>query len=233
MDGTADFVIHSQRTQRESVYFELYRCFTPGGEVELSARAKRIGKPFMAYRGTDDGDPFIEVKNAQGYLLNGRTEIRQISSGAVLGSYTRLNAVLDAAGETLARWRDARRWSEEFRENLFDALANAALGAGDVPGGSNSSDTHLLSCGNKVLARLQRERMHFHPDPPRSESPGRIAKIVGRMIPGELGRSMRENLPPFGWSLFLAENLPPQFSHSFLLCTAILRIQMLRYSRST
>jgi len=225
-------VLYSRRAQRDSGFYEFYRCFSPASEVELSARAQRIGKPFSVFKGMDDGQPIIEVRNAKNYLINGRTEIRTLASGELLGSYTRLNAILDAEGEKIARWRDARSWSEDFKENLIDALANAALGAGDVPGGANTGDTHLLSRGKTVLVRLQKERMEFFPDPPRSSSPGRIAKMAGRLIPGELGRSIRENLPPYGWSLYLAENLPQNMTRQFMLCVAILRIEMLRYSRS-
>lgn len=225
-------ILYSRRAQRDSTYCEHYRCFTPDEEVELSARAQRIGKPFMVFEGLDEGPPLIEVRNARNYLVNGRTEIRELSGGTLLGSFTRLNTILDSEGVKIGRWRDARSWSKEFRENLIDALANAALGAGDVPGGASTGDTHLLSKGKTMLARLQKERMGFFPDPPRSESPGRFAKIAGRIIPGELGRSIRENLPPFGWSLYLTENLPTRFSRRFLLCIAILRIEMLRYSRS-
>ena len=225
-------VIYSRRAQRESKFYEFYRCFSPDQEIELSARAQRIGKPFMVFDGMDDGPPVIEVRNAKNYLINGRTEIRTLENGALLGSYTRLNAILDSEGEKIGRWRDARSWGEEFRENLVDALANAALGAGDVPGSANTGDTHLFSQGKNVLASLQKERMAFFPDPPKSESPGRIAKMAGRILPGELGRSLRENLPPYGWSLCLAEDLPQQMTRQLVLCTAILRIEMLRYARS-
>lgn len=224
-------VLYSKRAQRDSKFFQYYRCFTPCGEVELSARVQRFGKPFMVYAGLDDGSPVIEVKNAKNYLVNGRTEVRELASGNVLGSYTRLNAVLDMQGDKLGRWVDARSWSETFKENLVDTIANAALGSGDGTVGANTGDTHLLLQGKNLLARLQRERMSFFPDPPSTGSRGRIARIAGRMIPGELGRSIRENLPPYGWSLSLAQGLPPQFSPRFILCIAILRIQMLRYLR--
>ena len=225
-------VLYSRRLQRDLKFCEFYRCFSPGRAVEISARAQRFGKPFMVYEGLDSGEPVIEVRSAKNYLINGRTEVCELAGGKVLGSYTRLNTILDADGEKIGRWSDARSWSEEFRENLVDALANAALGAGDVPGGANSGDTHLLTCDKNILARLQRERMDFFPDPPKRESPGRIAKWVGRVVPGELGRSIAENLPPYGWSLHLAENLPLQLSRRFVLCSAILRIEMLRFSRS-
>jgi len=224
--------LYAKRAQRESAYCEYYRCFTPDGKVELSARAQRFGKPFMVYEGLDTGPPTIEVRSAQNYLVNGRTEIRELASEKVLGSFTRFSAILDAEGEKLARWYDARSWQKEFKDNFFDALLNAALGSGESAIGSSVGDVHVLSQGKTVFARLQRQRMEFFPDPPRSDSPGRLAKIAGLIIPGELGRSIRENLPPFGWALYLAENLPRPFSRKFLLCTAILRLEMMRFSRS-
>jgi hypothetical protein len=224
--------LYAKRALREAEHCEYYRCYARAGESELSARAQRFGKPFMVYEGLDTGPPVIGIQGAKNYLVNGRTEIRELAGEKVLGSYTRLNAVLDGGGERIGRWYDARSWIEEFKDNFFDALLNAALGSGETAIGSSVGDIHVLSQGKTVFASLHRQRLEFFPDPPKAESPGRLAKIAGRIIPGELGRSVRENLPPFGWALYLAGDLPQPLTRRFLLCTAILRLEMMRFSRS-
>jgi hypothetical protein len=198
----------------------------------FSAHAVRFGKPVSIFE--SDGDKLIgEIRNRKNYLVNGKTDFYDMPGQDLLGSYSRLSRIYDGADNKVGRWRDARSWSEEFKVNLVDAIGNALLGTGDVPGGSNPSDTHLLTHGEVVLATLQREKLPFFPDPPKRTSPGKLAKFASKVIPGELGKSLGEITPPYGWSLSYQPKSTIGCDERLLQYAALYRIEFLRWSRAS
>lgn len=217
---------YNKRGHEGSSFFEWYRCFDEGQAILFSARADRFGKPMPVI---EEERTVVEIRNRKGYLVNGRTDIQCQDTGQLLGSYSRLGQVCDAANQKIGRWRDGRKWSEEFKENLIDAIGNALLGSGDVPGGVNASRTHLLSRGKEVLAVLRREQLPFFPDPPKSMQPGMFAKLASRIIPGQLGKSLGEVTPPYGWTLSILES---SSDRSLVRYSALIHLEFLRWARS-
>ena len=222
---------YNRRGKAGSKYVELYRCFDTGQNLLFSAHALRLGKPMPLFAG--DGVTQIgEIRNRKNYLINGRTDFLEESGSRLIGSYSRLSRVYDAGDNKIGRWRDARSWGEEFKMNVVDAIGNALLGSGDVPAGADPSDTHLLTSGEDILATLQREKLPFFPDPPKRSSPGKIAKIASKIVPGELGKSLGEITPPYGWS-FSCHPMPQSGEGDLLMrYAALFRIEFLRWSRS-
>lgn len=223
---------HSKRGHAESKSFELYRCIDEQQRIRFSAHAIRFGKPVPIFDA--EGNTIVgEIRNRKNYLLNGRTDFHDLRSQVLLGSYSRLSRIYDAADQKIGRWRDARSWSEDFKINLVDAIGNALLGAGDVPGGANPSDTHLLTDGKEILATLQREKLPFFPDPPKRSSPGKLAKFASKIVPGELGKSLGEITPPYGWRFTCHQVKAPAPDKTLLQYAALCRIEFLRWSRSS
>lgn len=206
---------------------ELHRCFAENGQVLFSARATRLGKPMPVFEGTEQ---VAEVRNRKNYLVNGRTDIRCSHTNRLIGSYSRLGRVHDGGDRKVGRWRDARKWSEELKENLVDGLANALLGSGDAIAGVNASDTHVLSSGKDILCMLQRERLTFFPDPRKSMKPGKIAKLASKVVPGKLGKSLGEVTPPYGWTF---TELDSSESSELLRYSALVHLEYLRWARSS
>ena len=224
---------HSKRDREETNFFELYRCYDVQHELYFSARSTRFGKPVPIFVPGQGSGPIAEIRNRKGYLVNGRTDIRDLRSGELLGSYSRVGRVYDATDEKAGAWRDARSWSEEFKVNIIDAIGNALLGSGDVPGGANHGDTHLLTMEKTVLAVLQRARLPFFPDPPRRTEPGRFARMASKVVPGELGKSLAEVRPPYGWTLTVQNRPGSEEARALLLYCALFRIEFLRWSRTS
>ena len=83
------FVLYSKRANIGQDYFEWYRCYAADKQVLLNARARKPGKPLQVFRGSNEDKPLIEIRNAKGFLINGRTEIRMQADKELLGSYTR------------------------------------------------------------------------------------------------------------------------------------------------
>jgi len=160
----------------------------------------------------------------------GRTDILCLETNRLIGSYARFGRVYDSTDLKAGRWRDARKWSEEFKENLVDAIGNTLLGSGDVPGGANHSSTHLFSSGKKIICMLQREKLPFFPDPPKSMEPHRLAKLASKIIPGELGKSLGEVTPPYGWTLNVYKALEDD---DVLRYSALVHLEYLRWARSS
>ena len=65
----------------------------------------------------------VEISHRQNYLVSGRTDIRNVETNRVIGSYSRLGRVYDSDDLKAGRWRDAQSWNEELKENLVDAVA--------------------------------------------------------------------------------------------------------------
>ncbi|MDX1461271.1 MAG: hypothetical protein R3348_09475, partial [Xanthomonadales bacterium] len=180
--GEADdkkLFFHSRRHRGEKGSFELHRCFNGDGKVLFSAHATRLGKPMPVFRGSEQ---VAEVRNRKHYLVNGRTDIISAETGGLIGSYARLGRLYDGEERKVGRWRDGRKWSEEFKENFADALANAVFGGGEVPAGVNAGNTQLLAAGKDILCVLQRERLTFFPDPPKSAEPGKLARLASKVV---------------------------------------------------
>ena len=76
---------------------------------------------------------------------------------------------------------------------------------------------------------LQREPLSFFPDPPKSMKPGRLAKIASRVIPGQLGKSLGEIAPPYGWALRTLESSMPL---DLVRYSALIHLEFLRWARS-
>ena len=216
---------HHQRSQIDGTFCEWYRCFSGDESVQFEARATRLGKPVPIFRGDRQTG---EIRNRKGYVLNGRTDIHAMEPEQLIGSYARLGQVRDAADTKIARWKDGRKWSEEFKESLVDALANAVLGSGDVPTGANPGDIQVFSNGKQILATLSREKLAFFPDPPKSTEPGKFAKLASRIVPGELGKSLGEVTPPRGWKLTILE---PTKASQLLTWSALVHLEYMRWSR--
>ena len=227
------YYFYGKRDHVDSSFFEFYRCFNAREELEFSARATRFGKPVAIFDAAADPQAIGEIHNRKGYLVNGRTDMHDTRGPALLGSYTRFGGVYDADDSKVGSWGDARSWSEEFKVNLIEAIGNALLGSGDAPAGANPSDTHLLTHGKLILAVLQREKLPFFPDPPRRTEPGKLARLARRVIPGELGKSLAEVTPPYGWSLAIQRHAGSEQALTLLLYSALCRIEYLRWSRSS
>lgn len=223
---------HHKRDQQASDFFYYYRCFDLDQQIIITARTTNFGKPISIYRDEEIKEPIAEFRNSKGYLVNGKTYIHDLHSGSKIGYYTRLNRLYNSQDIKIGRWRDAQKWSKEFKENLFDALANTLLGSGDIPGGANPSDTHLLSDGNEVIALLQRKQLPFFPDPPKSMKPGMIAKFASKIIPGNLGKSLGEVTPPGGWLLTINKKSSSKTEETLVLYSVLYRIEYIRWSRS-
>lgn len=217
---------YSKRSREGGAYCELYRCFDEGRNLGFSAHADRFGKPLPVFVNEEET---VRITNRNNYLLNGRTDILCLNPHRLIGSYGRLGGVYDANDQKAGRWRDARKWRDEFKENLVDAVANTILGSGDVPGGVNSSNTHLLSNGKTLIGMLQREPLPFFPDPPKSMEPSKAAKLASRIIPGKLGKSLGEVSPPSGWVLTVFHW--PE-SKELLIYSALVHLEYLRWARS-
>jgi len=166
--------------------------------------------------------------NRKNYVVNGRTDFQCLETDNLIGSYSRIGRVYDSSDRKIGRWCDARKWTEEFKENLIDALANAVFGGGDAPVGANPGDVQILSDGKAVLAVLQREQMPFFPDPPKSMEPSKVAKLASRVIPGKLGKSLGEVTPPSGWKLSVFQFLE---SMELLRYVALTHLEFMRWSR--
>lgn len=135
-----------------------------------------------------NGRKVAEINNRKNYLVNGRTDILEPETKRLIASYARFGRVYDASDLKAGRWRDARKWSEELKVNLVDAIGNTLLGSGDVPGGANHGDTHLFSRGKDIIGMLQREKLPFFrilqnrwnliswPGWPAKSSPANLAK---------------------------------------------------------
>jgi hypothetical protein len=227
------YYFHSRRDRVETSFFELYRCFKTEHKLCFSAHATRFGKPVQIYGHAGDTQAVAEIRNRKGYLVNGRTDIYDKQEGCLIGSYTRFGRVRDADDNKTGTWRDARSWGEEFKVNLIDAIGNTLLGSGDVPGGVNSSDTHLLSSGKTILAVLQREKLPFFPDPPKRTQPSKFARLASKVVPGELGKSLAEITPPYGWKLTINSQPDDERARKLLLYASLTRIEFLRWSRSS
>jgi len=220
---------HQKRHHLEKKSVDLYRCFDASQNVLFSVHADRFGKPAFILESSGD-EQIGEIRNRKNYLINGKTDIYDLRGQTLLGSYSRLSQVYDAADTKIGRWWDARSWSDEFKANLVDAIANTLLGSGDVPGGANLSDTHLLSRGKVILAKLEREKLPFFPDPPKKSSPGKMAKFASKIVPGELGKSLGEITPPVGWTLTLQNHPGGEDNTRLLPYAAFVRIQYLRWA---
>lgn len=232
MQTQEELFFHSKRDHEGSAYFELYRCYGLNQQVLFSVRAISLGKPFSVFNGEEKSHPIAEMRNSKGYLFNGKTLIHDLKTRFPLGCYVRTGSVIDGRDRKIGRWRDARSWSDEFKGNLIDALANALLGSGDVSSGANPSDTHIFSIGKDIIATLQREQMSFFPDPPKSMEPGRLAKIASKVIPGRLGKSLGEVTPPYGWTLKIHKKPADDQQMKLIQYGAVLRIEFLRWSKA-
>lgn len=226
MDETETIWFYSRRGQHERGPCEGYRAFDAEEKILFTAYADRLGKPVPVFM---DDRQVVEIANRKNYLVNGRTDIQCLETATLIGSYSRLGRVHDSNDRKIGRWNDARKWTEEFKENLVDAIGNALLGCGDVPGGANTGDTHVLSNDKEVLATLQREQMPFFPDPPKSVEPHKLAKLASRIIPGKLGESLGEVTPPYGWKL---TPFQPLEQPGLLNYSALVHLEFLRFSRS-
>ena len=229
--GMEKIYFYRKRSPVDSKYVELYKCFDSNQRILFTAHAIRFGKPVPIFDSA--GNKMIgEIRNRKNYLVNGMTDFHDFKGQGLLGSYSRLSRVFDAGEHKIGRWRDARSWRDQFKVDFVDAIGNALLGAGDVPGGTNSSDTHLLTNGKEIVATLQREKLPFFPDPPRRSGPGRLARFAGKIIPGELGKSIGEITPPYGWSLTAHQDVTNRLDRKLLNYAALTRIEFLRWSSS-
>jgi len=216
---------HHCRANEGSRWFELYRCYARDESVLFSAQADRLGKPMPVFIGDLN---VAKIMNRKNYVVNGRTDFQCLETDNLIGSYSRIGRVYDSSDRKIGRWCDARKWTEEFKENLIDALANAVFGGGDAPVGANPGDVQILSDGKAVLAVLQREQMPFFPDPPKSMEPSKVAKLASRVIPGKLGKSLGEVTPPSGWKLSVFQFLE---SMELLRYVALTHLEFMRWSR--
>lgn len=176
-----------------------------------------------------NGRKVAEINNRKNYLVNGRTDILEPETKRLIASYARFGRVYDASDLKAGRWRDARKWSEELKVNLVDAIGNTLLGSGDVPGGANHGDTHLFSRGKDIIGMLQREKLPFFPDPPKSMEPHKLARLASKIIPGELGKSLGEVTPPYGWALNVYESVG---GDDVVRYSALVHLEYLRWARS-
>ncbi|HKX55025.1 MAG TPA: hypothetical protein VJN01_02945 [Xanthomonadales bacterium] len=230
-NGFEAYYFHRQRNPSTSVPGDVCRCFDAHQQIVFNAHTIRFGKPITVY------DPagrtlIAEIRNRDNYLLNGRTDFCAANGGGLLGSYSRFSRVYDAQDNKIGYWRDAQSWAEELKVNLIDAIANALLGSGDGGMGANPSDTHLLTDGQDILAILHRKKLPFFPDPPKRSSPGRLAKLASRIVPGELGKSLAEITPPYGWCFTLRHSPPTRHDEMLLHYSALVRMEYMRWSRS-
>ena len=219
------FWFYNKRGSEDGKFFEWYRCFDEKQCILFYAHADRLGKPIPVFR---DANQVVNAANRSGYLVNGRTDITFLAEDSLVGSYARLGRVYDRDDQKVGRWQDARKWSEELKESLLDGIANALLGAGEGPVGGNPGYTHVFSRGKDIIATLNREKLAFFPDPPKSMEPGKLAKLASRVLPGVIGKELGEVTPPYGWKLSVA---PTAGNEDLLLYSALVHLENIRYSR--
>jgi hypothetical protein len=229
--GFETYYFHRKRNPSPSSPGDLYRCFDVSQQLVFNAHTAGFGKLIAVFHSESDR-VIAEIRNRDNYLLNGRTDFYAASGEGLLGSCSRFSRVYNAHGHKIGYWRDAQSWAEELKVSLIDGIANALLGSGDGGMGANPSDTHLLTNGQDVLAVLHRKKLPFFPDPPKRSSPGRLAKLASKIVPGELGKSLAEITPPYGWCLTLQHSPHTQGEETLLHFAALLRIEFMRWSRS-
>lgn len=75
---------------------------------------------------------------------------------------------------------------------------------------------------------MNREKLAFFPDPPKSMEPGKLRKLASRVLPGVIGKELGEITPPYGWKLAVA---PSAEADDLLLYSALVHLESIRWSR--
>jgi hypothetical protein len=176
-----------------------YRGFDAATRPLFEARARRAPGPIHVFPPGSPMTPTLSMEPRRSFPLTGQYDVRRAADRRVLGVVRRNGKLSDAAGNPLARFKDARSLRGFIGEGLCEMAFQAALGGGGSVDAGTGSGTFVLLVDGEPAGSLRRGRLPFLVASPPIELAG-WQRWIRRALP----RSWYEPRPPSGWKLTAA-----------------------------
>jgi len=206
-----------------------YRCYFGEGETRVfvaHAFRKALGAGIYIMDREERHQQW-RLKLRGSFPLTGKIDLIDCRTKALCGIVTRGRKVYDREERLICRFTDTRTWRDHLGGSAVDIAGSILFGDDGAPTASGGT-SFVLEHQGAAAGALARKQLPFFPDPPKRTEPGRVGKLMKKVLPTNLGQALIDITPPVGWRLEIGAGI--EESQRFLiLCGALMTIEIQRW----